>query len=172
MKKPTKKLALAVSALAVLAVLGGCSSNRVTSEGKEYNQTHQRDEITHVVARMHQMQGSRAEMGRISFRERESGLQMRVELKNTRPNQEYLVFAYEIARGEKDPRNAGPLKTKAELNLPRIESDRNGNIDATFMIAGVTAAQLNEMKIVISREEKSGDMVKVGWGILGTRSMF
>jgi len=168
-KKPTiKKLTLVVSAVALLAVAGGCSSNRGESGMK--HETHQRGEVNHISARMRQMHGNHDRMGHISLRERDNGLEMHVRLRDARPNTEYMVFAYEMDPADKEPRTARPAKNKAEIRLPGIKSDCDGKIDETFMVTGHTAEKMKGMKIVVSRRADNGDMTKVSWGVLNKRS--
>jgi hypothetical protein len=168
-KPPIKKLTLVVSALALLAVAGGCSSQQRHS-GKEH-QTHQRDEVKHISARMRQMHGNHDRMGHVSFTKRDNGLEMHVRLRDTRPETEYMLFAYEMDSADvKEPRTARPAKGKAEIRLPRVTSDANGRVDETFMLTGHTAAEMKNMKVVISRRAANGDMTKVGWGVLNKRS--
>ncbi len=163
------------SVLGVVAIMGGCSSSD-TSKDVEYTQTHQNDDVTNIKAKMYQKYGNKDRMGEIKFAETDSGLKMTVDLKDVRPNTEYNVYVYELKgcdmKKEKKDMRGMCEKTKQDIDLPMLKGDMNGKIATTYMIRGITAADLDNKKIVLSRENDSGEEVHVGWGMLKEGMMF
>ncbi|MCL2538325.1 MAG: hypothetical protein FWF34_00555 [Alphaproteobacteria bacterium] len=175
-----KKLSILVSVLAVTAVLGGCSSSNEPKTG-EFVQTHQRDNITEVSARIVQVRGEQTtRLGEVRFRERESGLQMLADLNNLRANTEYRFVVYNLVdctvpgavkKDEKCPDNKKTAakkdceKERSDIRLPAFHADANGRANISFLANGVTAAELNNTKIGLTRGG-----VKVGHGMLTERN--
>jgi len=172
MQQTIKKLAVFTSALAVITVVGGCSS---TSENRtqqaDYVQTHQHDEVTRLGAKMFQSGDRKTELGSIRFNERDSGLEMRVRMKDVRPNTNFLVRAYDLTSCPVDA-NATPEKTRSAVLLPDVKSNRDGEIRDTFMIPRIAAADLVETKIVVIRRNADGTETKVAHGILRDKTWF
>ena len=170
-----KTFSIFVSVLAMTAVIGGCSS-RKSQPTESIVQTHQDDDITRVGARMQQRtNGNR--MGSIRFNETESGLQMTVDLRNTRPNTEYRLWVYDlggctIKEFKQDKDSANCEKQKMNVRLPAIQSDADGNIQSTFMLTGVSAAELDNSKLTMTRPDANGNKTKVSWGWLKQRRIF
>ena len=175
-----KKLNALVCVLGLGIILGGCSGSgqQTSDEGITYVQTHQDDNVTRVFARITAKGEGKERMGRIRFTEKDSGLQMRVRLKDVKPNTEYKLCVYEmtncdmkaIKKGDKSAKQSCE-KEKMDLNLPRLQSDKDGNIQSSFMINGLAATQLANTKITVVRET-SGEKTVVGWGMLKQKGMF
>ncbi|MCL2749355.1 MAG: hypothetical protein FWE50_04765 [Alphaproteobacteria bacterium] len=172
MNQTIKKISIFTSALAVIAVMAGCSStseNRTQNE--DYVQTHQNDEVTRLGAKMFQAGDRKTELGNIRFNEREGGLEMRVRLRDVRPSTNFMVRAYDLTSCPMDP-NAAPAKTSSAVLLPDVKSNSEGIVNSTFLIPRVTAAELAETKIVVIRRNADGTETKVAHGILREKSWF
>jgi Cu/Zn superoxide dismutase len=143
-----KKLSILVSVLAMVAV-AGCSSDS-TTEGRHVTrayETHQNADVTKVGARMYQMYGNESHMGSVRFTERDGGLSMVVELFDTRPNHDYYLTT-----------------STHDFGLPAIKSNAAGKINETFILNGITAADLKDTKFYLTRDGGKrvgqGDMKK------------
>lgn len=177
MKQSVKTLTALASVLALVAVAGGCNRSE-RGLNAEYVQTHQDDEVTRLGARMFQRTGDQNRMGSIRFGEKDSGLQMRVDLKDTRPNTEYRLVVYDMAGCDVKRGRVKNMATeecefeKTSISLPALNSDAKGNIQSSFLINGVTAAELENTKLVLTRRNTDGNRVTAGWGVLKTRGWF
>lgn len=174
MKKSFKIISAFASILTIAVILSGCSSsNRSQSGNEKFVQTHQDDKVTHVGAQMLQATSQNG-MGDIQFRERDSGLQMRVNLNNTRPNTDYRLFVYDLGCCEPNcVREAMKCdKERTDIVIPGFRSDANGNVSIAFLANNVTAAELDGKKLALTRMDANGNRVTVGKGLLKNKSWF
>jgi hypothetical protein len=162
MNKILKTLSLFASVFAVVGFLGGCSSSGDAKHHRDERivRTHQDDDITRIGARMYQKHGDKGEMGSIKFTEKDSGLEMDLDLKDMRPGMEYKLYVHN-AKGE-----------ESDIKLPNVRADANGKVKRTYMITGVSAAELDNMKIVLKRVNSDGTEPHVGWGKIKERGWF
>jgi Cu/Zn superoxide dismutase len=184
MKNLMKKLFMLTSILGVTVLMAACSSDSSTSkssDGTEYYQTQERADVKRVTAKMytHSSGSSEARMGDIKFNETESGLRMAVDLKDLRPGVEYTINLYKMDCGDLSKEEMKKVKKdKAEMkkmcskekmsaNLPMLKAGTSGKLEETFMIRGLTAAQLQHAKVVLSRSGSE----KAAWGKL-EKTMF
>lgn len=180
MKNLLKNVFIGTLAFGMIVVLGGCSSSSKPSADSakhkdvEYVQTHQDDKITSIHAKMYQKNGKKDKMGEIKFAEEQSGLQMTAELKDVRPDAEYTLSLYKVKDCKKDKKSkmAKCDKTKIDADLPTLKGDKDGKVHVTYMITGLTAAELDKTKVVLSRKNDKGEEVHVGWGMLKHGMMF
>jgi hypothetical protein len=179
MKQVTKKLFTFAGAVGVAAALAGCSSqSKEPASEVNYVQTHQDADVAKISARMFQRAGSAAPsgkgtaMGRIWFRETNSGLQMVIDLNNVRPNVEYTFHVFDMTNCDLKAPKTGCEKIRKNVNFPTVTGDADRNLRATFMATGITAADLNGGKITLNRPDANGQEVEVGWGMLRERRLF
>ena len=167
-----KKILIFTSILALAVVVGGCSSrsHEKTKSHEKIVQTHQYDDITRLRANMRQKHGNKESMGSIRFIEVDSGLSMDVNLFDTRPNVEYSLCVYDMKDCDKKGIKAGTCeKERKDIVMPTLQSDRDGMISKTYLINGLTAAQMDNAKIVLTRKDANGEKVEAGWGRLRER---
>ena len=178
MQHSLKTISVFASILAITAVIGGCSNSRSERKSNEnFVQTHQNDDVTRIEATMYQRRGDEAKMGRIRFRERDSGLSMTVNLRGLQPNTEYRLAVYDIlACGIVDHEKSGETmvceKERQNISLPTFRSDAEGSVRNSFTITGTTAAEMNRMKLSLIRRNDNGQRVEAGWGILEESGWF
>ncbi|MCL1902571.1 MAG: hypothetical protein FWG18_03015 [Alphaproteobacteria bacterium] len=172
-----KKLAILTSVLALTAVVAGCSGTNRNNNlaDTKWVQTHQDADVTRLSARIFNRGIEQQEMGRIAFTEREEGLQMRISLRDVRPNTEYTFRIFEATGCPKT--GAGPATSGKELvcrgiMMPTVRSDADGRINATFMTTGITAADLEQSKISLVRMNADGTEFRAAWGTLRERGIF
>ncbi len=181
MKVLTKKAVTFASVLAAAAVLAGCSScpNKhaahkqhhrapqpvevIESDSIVVYQTYENADIDKVYAKMYtrSSKGGVSHMGHIKFHDTDNGLKMVVDLKDLRPGVPYTVKLAKCgmcAYGETGCCNKTPINVK----LPMLETGMSRKLDETFMIQGMSAAQLNGAKIWLERDGG----YKAGWGQL------
>lgn len=159
MKQILKKIFMFTSILGVITAVAGCSHHgKKSHKDMKYVQTHEEDNTKSVSARMftHSSGGGETRMGHIRFHETEAGLKMAVDLKYLHPGVEYKINVYDINQAKKSD------KTKLHLNMPTLKAGNSGVLDQTYMITGLSAADLKNTKIVLSREGSD----KAGWGKL------
>ena len=185
MKNSIKKMLMVVSIVGVTVMIAGCSSSndsaKTENETKtEYVQTHQNDDVKTVKAKMYQKKlkdGTADEMGYIKFTETESGLKMVTDLKKVRPDVEYKLYVYDIKGCDKSMKDKSKDKKKCDkekkdIDLPELVGDKDGTVKTTFMITGLTAAELEDAKITLVRDDDHGEKVKVGWGKIAEKGLF
>lgn len=177
MKNLIKKMFMFTSILGVAVLMAACSSDSKqakSSDGMEYYQTQEHADVKKVNAKMytHSSSGGESRMGDIKFVETESGLKMEVDLKDLRPGVEYTINAYkmdcgdmteeEMKKAKKDKAEFKKMcdKEKMSVNLPTLKAGASGKLEETFMIRGLTAKQLNNAKITLSRDGND----KAAWG--------
>ena len=141
--------------MGLVAMVAGCSAR---TPAPTATQTHYRDKITTAAARMHQTAGEKNRMGSVRFDETRAGLNMIVDLRNVRPNVEYKLL---VAK----PGAAPDAKcTRMNEKLPRVRGDATGHIRQTYLITGLTAAELNGKELRMYRRDAHGRKVRVGLG--------
>lgn len=183
MKNVAKKMVMFASVLGAAIVLsgcvGGCPNKKVTHHHKAIHyaqpvevvesdaivvyQTYADADINHVYAKMytHSSRGGESKMGHIKFKETDSGLKMEVDLKDMRPGVPYTVKVYQCDMCYNDAKccnNARALNIK----LPMLQTGVSGHLNQTYMIQGLTAAQLDGANIYLERDGG----YKAGWGKL------
>ena len=176
MKHNLKRICVLTSILALVTVVGGCGGGD-RGRNVEYVQTHQNDEVTRLRAVMFQNNADKDRIGTVRFAEKDSGLQMSVDLAGAMPDMEYKVYVYDIkgcgiTQAGIDQTIVICVKAKKDLDMPTIKSDGKGNISSTYMITGLTAADLNNTKLVLVRTGDKGDETEVGFGALKERMLF
>ncbi len=171
MKNLIKKALTIMSALTVVFVMVGCSSNS-TSDVKaarhvRYVQTHENSDVRTVKAQMYQKNGNKSRMGEIKFHETDAGLKMTAELYDVRPGNKYSLELYKLKDCDMSKKDNKELfvksctKEKCDSELPEMIGDKNGKIDASFLITGMSAADIDHNKLILVRDGNH-----VGWGHL------
>ncbi|MCQ2599152.1 MAG: hypothetical protein MJ187_02105 [Alphaproteobacteria bacterium] len=176
MQKTIKKLMMAMSVFGVAVLLAGCNTCGYQDQKKHsrphremqrtesvvYYQTYENADVTKVGAKMFTRngQGEESKMGYISFNETDAGLKMTVDLKDLRPGVKYTVRIH--------PCNAcdtGMCCSDKNIvsNMPKLRISKQGRLEETFVLHGVTAQQLNDSKIYLERDGG----VKAAWGRIG-----
>lgn len=173
MKNLIKKMFLFTSMLGVVGLLAGCTgachhkkaramkAKPQTTEAVVFYQTYEDAEVNRVHAKMytHSSRGGESKMGYIKFYETNSGLKMEVDLKDLRPGVSYTIRLYPC-----NPCASGTCcaNTSMPIELPNLRINHSGRLEETFMIRGLTAAQLQNAKIYLERDGG----YKAAWGTL------
>lgn len=126
-------------------------------------QAYEDSDVHHVYAKMytHSSRGGESKMGHIKFRDTDKGLKMEIDLKDMRPGVQYHVKLYQCGSCYNDARccsNANMINA----NLPMLQTGTSGRLEQTYIIQGLTAAQLNGANIYLERDGG----YKAGWGKL------
>ena len=181
MKIVMKKMFLFTSVLGVAVLLSACAGcpdkkahhhkkavyvqpvEMIESDTIVVYQTYENADVDKVYAKMytHSSKGGTSYMGHIKFHDTENGLKMVVDLKDLRPGVPYNMKLYKCgmcANEETDCCN----KSAINVGLPMIETGMSRKVNQTYMIQGVSAAQLNGAKIYLERDGG----YKAGWGTL------
>ncbi|MDR2685753.1 MAG: hypothetical protein LBB23_03220 [Rickettsiales bacterium] len=166
---------IAMLAVSVVA-LGACSDSGSGENTKPETtiETHNNDDITKLRARVIKIKGeTKTELGVIRFTEKDSGLVMRVEISGVKPNNDYSLWLYDISKCDMkkykaDKTTAKCEKERSNITLPILHADAEGRVNMSFLMAGLTAAEMENMKIAIGKK----DGKKIGWGVLKERSWF
>ncbi|MDR0449420.1 MAG: hypothetical protein LBG89_03100 [Rickettsiales bacterium] len=187
MKNHIKKLSMLALVAAFAATAGGCGKSG--SLGDDYGSINMEEENTSKIrARMFMKSAEkRTEIGTIAFSERDTGLRMHVNLRDLRPGSDFAVVVYDLTNcDEKKTCDAAGKdgKTKKErmakraewiascekvnqnVNTPTLQTDKKGQVRMSFLITGITADEMNNSKVVLTRENRNGEEVAVGWGKL------
>lgn len=181
MKNVMKKMFMFTSVLGVAALLSACAScpekkahhhrNAVYAQPVEMiesdtivvYQTYPKSDVDKVYAKMytHSSRGGTSYMGHIKFHDTDNGLKMVVDLKDLRPGVPYTV---KLAKCGMCEHNETGCCNKKMMNvgLPMLETGTSRKLDQTYMIQGVTAAQLNGAHVWLERDGG----YKAGWGKL------
>ena len=175
----TKNLCLIASLCGVTLLLGGCVSCPVQDHGyheqykkekhhKKYKaepvifqQTYTDSDVHHVKANMYtrSVRGGESEMGYIKFKETDDGLKMWVDLIDLRPGKIYTAHVYQCWSCNNDI----CCNTDAmSIDLPTISIDNTGRLQQSYIVRGLTAKQLNNAKLVLTRDGG----YKAAWGTL------
>ena len=182
MKNAMKKMFMLTSVLGMAVLLaacaGGCPEKKVHHHKKAVYaqpvevvesdtivvyQTYENADVDKVYAKMYtrSSHGGTSYMGHIKFHDTDNGLKMVVDLKDLRPGVPYTVKLAKCgacAYGETGCCNKTPINVK----LPMLETGLSRKLDQTYMIQGMSAAQLNGAKIWLERDGG----YKAGWGKL------
>lgn len=164
-----QKILTIMSALAVCLTLTGCydggKKHCTSATHGEYTRTHKYDDVTKLRASMRQTYGDKHELGSIKFTEESSGLAIQAEMTNVRPNTEYSLAVFAMKNCNKETKKCD-LERK-NVNLPKFTSDANGKIKETFIETGISAAELDKLKIEMIR-----DGAPVAAGVTNERWLF
>ncbi len=182
MKNLVKKMFAVMSVLGVAAVLSGCvcdaTHNKhmhkkaprhvaqpvevVESDTIVVYQTYENADVNKVYAKMytHSSRGGESKMGHIKFHETDNGLKMVVDLKDLRAGVPYTVRLYQCGNCYNDANCCS--KSAMNVKLPTLQTGISGKLNQTYMIQGLTAAQLEGANIYLERDGG----YKAGWGKL------
>lgn len=171
MQKLVKKIFMFTSVLGVAAILSGCSTMcgqkkkhhqkpAAATETVVFYQTYEQADINRVSAKMYTRSsaGGESKMGYIKFVETDSGLKMDVDLKDLRPGVTYTIKIYQCGSCNNDSMCCD--KSSMPVSLPKLKVEKSGRLEETFIIRGLTAAQLNNAKIYLERDGG----YKAAWG--------
>lgn len=182
MKNISKKLMAMTSVLGAVVLLSACTTmcpakkhhnmhqvrqaqpvEMIESDTIVVYQTYENADVNHVYAKMytHSSRGGESKMGHIKFRDTDNGLKMEVDLKDLRAGVPYNVRLYQCSSCYNDAKCC----TKAHMmnvNLPMLETGISGHLKQTYMIQGLSAAQLDGANIYLERDGG----YKAGWGKL------
>ncbi len=183
MKNFTKKIFMFASMLGAAVLLSGCMMecpNKKMAHHKKVQrahpveiveeteaivvyQTYENADINSVYAKMytHSSHGGESKMGHIKFKDTDNGLKMMVDLKDMRPGVQYYVKLYQCASCHNDAKCCNEAK-RFDMNLPMLQTGKSGRLNQTYMIQGMSAAQLNGANIYLERDGG----YKAGWGKL------
>ena len=173
MKKLMKKLMMLTSVLGVAILMAGCTCPGPKKHVKRnhrpqpvtqpvvFYQTYEDSDVNRVYAKMytHSTSGGESRMGHIKFVETDAGLKMEVDLKDLRPGVSYTVKIYQCGtcnNGSSTCCDTNPMP----ITLPKLMVQSAGKLEETFIIRGLTAAQLQNGKIYLERDGG----YKAAWG--------
>ncbi len=174
MKNLMKKMFLLSSILGVAVVLSGCAGcghkkvkEKPVAEAVVFYQTYENADVSRVQAKMytHSSRGGESRMGHIKFYETDAGLKMEVDLKDLRPGVTYTTRLYQC--GSCNNNSTCCDKYSMNVDLPQLRINQPGRLEESFIIRGLTAAQLNNAKIYLERDGG----YKAAWGTL-EKTMF
>ena len=104
--------------------------------------------------------GGTSEMGMIQFEETDTGLKMTADLIDLRPGKSYTAEIYQCGACND---NTCCAMEAMSVDLPKLKINNAGErLQETYIIRGLTAAQLNNAKIVLTRDGG----YKAAWGKL------
>ena len=98
-------------------------------------------------------------MGTIKFVEKNDGLHMNINLVDLRPGKTYTAHVYPCGTCNDYSCCA---TTPMAIDLPTLRIEESGRLEKSYIVRGLTAAQLNNAKIVLSRDGG----YKAAWGKL------
>ena len=173
-----KSLFLMASLCGVTLLTAGCTScpththdkyheqkmqkkHKKNSEPVVFQQNYSGDDVHNVRAKMftRSADGGNAEMGYIDFKETENGLKMNVDLIHLRPGKIYTAQVYQCGACN----DSVCCDTEAmAIDLPQIKSTNGERLQQSYIIRGLTAAQLNNAKLKLTRDGG----YKAAWGTL------
>ena len=183
-----KKLFMIVSVMALSGALTGCScsgnahhqkpqqhqwahqankhhqpnmQSQQISETVIFYQTYDDSDIDNVSAKMYtrSSRGGESKMGTIKFTETNDGLHMKTDLIDLRPGVTYTAHIYQCgACNDSTCCDTAPMA----VDLPQLKIDTVGRLQKSYIIRGLTAAQLNNAKLILTREGG----YKAAWGTL------
>jgi len=173
MKNLIKKIVVMSSVLGVAVLLSGCTgmcgkkahgqkhAKAQATETVVFYQTYENADVSRVHAKMytHSSRGGESKMGYIKFNETDSGLKMEVDLKDLRPNVTYTVKIYQCGNCSD---NTCCAQNSMAIDLPKLRINHVGRLEESFIIRGLTAAQLNNAKIYLERDGG----YKAAWGTM------
>ena len=190
MKNVIKKIIMMASVFGVAIAMAGCSScptrkpmhhhnqemhNKQHKHNKQHNmqqnpqitetvvfyQTYEAEEVDNVSAKMYtrSSRGGESKMGTIKFVETNDGLHMKIDLVDLRPGVKYTAKVYQCgACNDSTCCDTAPMA----VDLPTIHIDKVGRLQKSYIVRGLTAAQLNNAKLVLTRDGG----YKAAWGTL------
>ncbi len=91
---------------------------------------------------------------------------MEVDLKDLRPGVDYTVRIYQC--GSCNNNSMCCDKSSMSVNLPKLTAGASGRLEESFIIRGLTAAQLKNAKIYLERDGG----YKAAWGTLEKNVLF
>jgi hypothetical protein len=104
--------------------------------------------------------GGTSEMGTIWFQETPDGLKMMADLIDLRPGKSYTAEIYQCGACND---NTCCAMEAMSVDLPKLKVNNSGDrLQETYIIRGLTATQLNNAKIVLTRDGG----YKAAWGTL------
>ena len=124
-----------------------------------FQQNYTGDDVHNVRAKMftRSVRGGESEMGYISFKETEDGLKMNVDLIDLRPGKIYTAQIYQCGACN----DSVCCDTEAmAVDLPQLQIDTAGRLQQSYIVRGLTAAQLNNAKLKLTRDGG----YKAAWG--------
>ncbi len=127
-----------------------------------FQQNYDSSDITKVKANMSTRAsgGGTAEMGTIWFKETPDGLKMIVDLVYLRPNKTYTAEIYQCGACND---NTCCAVEAMSVDLPQLKvSNKDENLKQSYIVRGLTATQLNNAKIILTRDGG----YKAAWGTL------
>jgi len=126
-----------------------------------FYQTYEDADIDNVSAKMYtrSAKGGESKMGTIKFVETNDGLHMKINLDDLRPGKTYTAQIYPCGICKDYTCCA---TTPMAVDLPMLRIDKAGRLEQSYIIRGLTAAQLNNAKIVLTRDGG----YKAAWGKL------
>ena len=181
MKNAMKKMFMFTSVLGIAALLSACAScpekkahhhkkavyaqpvEMIESDTIVVYQTYENADVNHVYAKMytHSSNGGESKMGHIKFKDTDNGLKMIVDLKDLRPGVQYNVKLYQCNSCYDDVKCCNNSKLM-NVQLPMLQAGISRHLNQTYMIQGLSAAQLNGANIYLERDGG----YKAGWGKL------
>lgn len=183
MKNLTKKNFMFASMLGAAVLLGGCMMECPSKKTHHHKatqrvqpvavveevdevvvyQTYENADVNHVYAKMytHSSNGGESKMGHIKFKDTDNGLKMMVDLKDLRPGVQYNVKLYQCSSCYNDAKCCNNSKL-VNVNLPMLQAGMSRHLNQTYMIQGLSAAQLYGANIYLERDGG----YKAGWGKL------
>lgn len=184
MKNVSKKMLMFASILGAAVLLSGCMMECPNKKGVRHvktvqhvqpvevveasdtivvYQTYEDADVNSVYAKMytHSSRGGESKMGHIKFKDTDNGLKMIVDLKDLRPGVPYTVKMYQCSSCYNDAKCCDNSKM-LNVNLPMLQTGESRHLSQTYMIQGLSAAQLNGANIYLERDGG----YKAGWGRL------
>ena len=182
MKNITNKILLLASLLGAVFVLSGCmmecpgkrqhhkQMNRMQpvevieeTDAIVVYQVYENADVNSVSAKMytHSSRGGETKMGHIKFKDTDNGLKMMVDLKDMRPGVKYNLRVYQCGSCYNDVKCCNASK-RFDIKMPMLQAGKSGRVNQTYMIHGVSAAQLNGANVYLERDGG----YKAGWGKL------
>lgn len=131
------------------------------SETVVFYQTYEGADVDNVRANMYtrSSRGGESAMGTIKFKETNAGLKMNVDLIDLRPGKTYTAHIYQCgACNDSTCCDMSPMA----VDLPQIRIDHVGRLQQSYIIRGLTAAQLDNAKLTLTRDGG----YKAAWGTL------
>ena len=172
MKNLIKKLFMFTSILGVAVAVSGCCAKKTqkvtATETTVFYQTYEEADVNRVHAKMYtrSSHGGESRMCNIKFYETDAGLKMEVDLKDLRPGVDYTVRIYQC--GSCNNNSMCCDKSSMSVNLPKLTAGASGRLEESFIIRGLTAAQLKNAKIYLERDGG----YKAAWGTLEKNVLF
>lgn len=184
----SKSLFLIVSFFCVAVLMGGCScpnkhyghnamqcnkkdhsgchhkgqkSQPQVSETVVFYQSYDVNDVDGVSAKMftRSSRGGESPMGTIKFKETDAGLKMKVDLIDLRPGKTYTAHVYQCGACND---NTCCAMSPMAVDLPTLRIDTVGRLQQSYIVRGLTAAQLNNARLILTRDGG----YKAAWGTL------